>query len=194
MFRKLEECVSTTRPGSPRRVLLWSCRRPRSRPCIVRRGEERGGGQGGAGPAAPERSAQGPRSPLAPGRAAYLARHPLCVPCEAAGRLEPATVVDHVVPHRGDPSCSGTRATGLRCASPATTPRPRARAVGADAAELLHPEGTGGRSFVYRTVSRDRARRRLFMPAKFRRGVSGRSLAASAEFQPVTARRFVALS
>ena len=34
-------------------------------------------------------------------RAAYLARHPLCVPCEAAGRLEPATVVDHVVPHRG---------------------------------------------------------------------------------------------
>ena len=35
-------------------------------------------------------------------RAAYLARHPLCVPCAAAGRLEPATVVDHVVPHRGD--------------------------------------------------------------------------------------------
>jgi 5-methylcytosine-specific restriction enzyme A len=36
-------------------------------------------------------------------RAAYLARHPLCVPCQAAGRLAPATVVDHVVPHRGDP-------------------------------------------------------------------------------------------
>ena len=35
-------------------------------------------------------------------RAAYLARHPLCVPCEEAGRLAPATVVDHVVPHRGD--------------------------------------------------------------------------------------------
>ena len=35
-------------------------------------------------------------------RAAYLARHPLCVPCQAAGRLVPATVVDHVVPHRGD--------------------------------------------------------------------------------------------
>jgi 5-methylcytosine-specific restriction protein A len=34
-------------------------------------------------------------------RAAYLARHPLCVPCKAAGRLEPATVVDHVVSHRG---------------------------------------------------------------------------------------------
>jgi 5-methylcytosine-specific restriction protein A len=25
------------------------------------------------------------------------------VPCAAAGRLAPATVVDHVVPHRGDP-------------------------------------------------------------------------------------------
>ena len=36
-------------------------------------------------------------------RAAYLARYPLCVPCEAAGRLVSATVVDHVVPHRGDP-------------------------------------------------------------------------------------------
>jgi 5-methylcytosine-specific restriction protein A len=35
-------------------------------------------------------------------RAGYLARHPLCVQCEAAGRLEPATVVDHVIPHHGD--------------------------------------------------------------------------------------------
>jgi 5-methylcytosine-specific restriction enzyme A len=36
-------------------------------------------------------------------RAAYLARHPLCVLCKAAGRLQAATVVDHVVPHRNDP-------------------------------------------------------------------------------------------
>jgi 5-methylcytosine-specific restriction enzyme A len=36
-------------------------------------------------------------------RAAYLARRPLCVPCKTAGRLRAATVVDHVVPHRGDP-------------------------------------------------------------------------------------------
>ena len=35
-------------------------------------------------------------------RRRYLARHPLCVACAAAERLEPATVVDHVVPHRGD--------------------------------------------------------------------------------------------
>jgi 5-methylcytosine-specific restriction enzyme A len=35
-------------------------------------------------------------------RAAYLARHRLCAPCQAAGRLVPATVVDHIVPHRGD--------------------------------------------------------------------------------------------
>jgi 5-methylcytosine-specific restriction protein A len=35
--------------------------------------------------------------------AAYLARHPLCGPCQAAGRLKLATVVDHIVPHRGDP-------------------------------------------------------------------------------------------
>lgn len=37
-------------------------------------------------------------------RADYLARHPLCVMCQTAGRLTPATVVDHVVPHKGDAS------------------------------------------------------------------------------------------
>jgi 5-methylcytosine-specific restriction protein A len=36
-------------------------------------------------------------------RAAFLARHPLCALCRAQGRVVPATVVDHVVPHRGDP-------------------------------------------------------------------------------------------
>jgi 5-methylcytosine-specific restriction enzyme A len=31
-----------------------------------------------------------------------LQRHPLCVMCLSQGRVEVATVVDHVVPHRGD--------------------------------------------------------------------------------------------
>jgi 5-methylcytosine-specific restriction protein A len=35
-------------------------------------------------------------------RAAFLARHPLCAACWAQGRVVPATVVDHLVPHRGD--------------------------------------------------------------------------------------------
>lgn len=35
-------------------------------------------------------------------RAGYLARHPLCVHCQKAGRVEEATEVDHVIPHRGD--------------------------------------------------------------------------------------------
>ena len=35
-------------------------------------------------------------------RAAFLAQHPLCAACRAQGRVVPATVVDHVVPHRGD--------------------------------------------------------------------------------------------
>ena len=35
-------------------------------------------------------------------RDAFLRRHPLCVLCQAEGRLTPATVVDHVIPHRGD--------------------------------------------------------------------------------------------
>lgn len=33
---------------------------------------------------------------------AYLAEHPLCVMCEARGETSAATVVDHVIPHKGD--------------------------------------------------------------------------------------------
>ena len=35
-------------------------------------------------------------------RADYLQRNPLCVKCMAQGKIAPATVVDHVIPHRGD--------------------------------------------------------------------------------------------
>ena len=33
---------------------------------------------------------------------AYLHKHPLCVRCMADGRFVSATVVDHIIPHRGD--------------------------------------------------------------------------------------------
>lgn len=32
----------------------------------------------------------------------FLRRHPLCVMCEAEGRVELASVVDHIKPHKGD--------------------------------------------------------------------------------------------
>nr|WP_305775513.1 HNH endonuclease signature motif containing protein [Ferrovum sp.] len=35
-------------------------------------------------------------------RAVFLATHPLCAACEGKGRITPAQVVDHVIPHRGD--------------------------------------------------------------------------------------------
>jgi len=35
-------------------------------------------------------------------RAAYLAAYPLCASCKDHGSIVPATVVDHIVPHRGD--------------------------------------------------------------------------------------------
>jgi 5-methylcytosine-specific restriction enzyme A len=35
-------------------------------------------------------------------RAAFLRAHPLCVQHEERGELVPATVVDHIVPHKGD--------------------------------------------------------------------------------------------
>ncbi|GMA48648.1 HNH endonuclease [Alicyclobacillus contaminans] len=35
-------------------------------------------------------------------RLAYLRAHPLCAECQRQGRLTPATVVDHIKPHKGD--------------------------------------------------------------------------------------------
>ena len=35
-------------------------------------------------------------------RAGYLRSHPLCVMCEKQGKTRPATLVDHIVPHKGD--------------------------------------------------------------------------------------------
>lgn len=35
-------------------------------------------------------------------RVRYLHSHPLCVECKKQGRITQATVVDHIVPHRGD--------------------------------------------------------------------------------------------
>lgn len=35
-------------------------------------------------------------------RKRFLAAHPLCEQCRSEGRIVPATVVDHIEPHRGD--------------------------------------------------------------------------------------------
>ena len=35
-------------------------------------------------------------------RKRFLQKHPLCVLCQMEGKLTPATVVDHIAPHRGD--------------------------------------------------------------------------------------------
>ncbi len=35
-------------------------------------------------------------------RKRYLRRFPLCLECQHNGKLVPATVVDHILPHRGD--------------------------------------------------------------------------------------------
>lgn len=37
-------------------------------------------------------------------REQFLQANPLCVMCQAQGRVEAATVVDHITPHRGDQS------------------------------------------------------------------------------------------
>ena len=37
-------------------------------------------------------------------RRAQLAAHPFCRMCEAMGRTTPATIPDHITPHRGNPA------------------------------------------------------------------------------------------
>ncbi|KEJ97419.1 5-methylcytosine-specific restriction enzyme A [Pseudosulfitobacter pseudonitzschiae] len=36
------------------------------------------------------------------GRLQFLRRNPLCVDCAELGAVEPATDVDHIIPHKGD--------------------------------------------------------------------------------------------
>lgn len=47
-------------------------------------------------------SARGYDSRWKQARKAYLRQHPLCAECRRAGKLTPATVVDHIIPHRGE--------------------------------------------------------------------------------------------
>ena len=35
-------------------------------------------------------------------RATFLARSPLCVECDKDGLVRAATIVDHIIPHKGD--------------------------------------------------------------------------------------------
>lgn len=35
-------------------------------------------------------------------RTLFLQQHPLCEICQAEGKVVPATVVDHIIPYRGD--------------------------------------------------------------------------------------------
>ena len=35
-------------------------------------------------------------------RAMFLKENPLCVECNRKGKLTPANVVDHIIPHKGD--------------------------------------------------------------------------------------------
>ena len=46
--------------------------------------------------------ARGYNSQWRSARADFLKRNPLCAECMRRGEIKPATVVDHVVPHRGD--------------------------------------------------------------------------------------------
>lgn len=36
-------------------------------------------------------------------RKIFLQSHPICAKCRAEGKIIKATVVDHIIPHRGDP-------------------------------------------------------------------------------------------
>lgn len=85
----------------------WSARRPCRQPgcarlavrgkvyCEVHAGKEYDRQRGTA-------SQRGYNADWRLARADFLAENPLCAECRKRGKLEPATRVDHVIPHRGD--------------------------------------------------------------------------------------------
>ena len=124
------------------------------------------------------------RSPLAPARAVPRPPPARAVPRRRA--LAPATVVDHVVPHAATRPVLG-RGEWAAPASPAMTPRPRARAAGAD---LTQPPG--GRSFVYEIGRQGPGGPRAVCAREIREGGIRALSGGIPEFLLVTARRLVA--
>ena len=55
---------------------------------------------------------------------AYLDMNPVCAECQKAGYVTKATVVDHIIPHKGDMKLFWRRSTGSRCANGVTTGKP----------------------------------------------------------------------
>jgi 5-methylcytosine-specific restriction protein A len=94
-------------------------------------------------------------------RAAYLAQHPLCVFCERDGVLTPATVVDHVEPHRDDDEKFWDQDNWQSlCKSHHDSTKQR---------QEMAERGGGQKSPI---LGRDRWVRKTSTPAKFHRGVS----------------------
>lgn len=77
--------------ATPRCPRLAPAGKPRCPPCETGRERERGSA-----------AARGYGARWRKYRAGYLQANPLCVLCLAAGRTEPATVVDHIQAHKGD--------------------------------------------------------------------------------------------
>ncbi len=130
------------------------------------------------------RRGYGPRSRRA--RAAFLARHPLCAACRAQGRVVPATVVDHVMPHRGDQTLFWDEANwgaGLHA-----LPRCEDRARG----PLGLIRAPGGRSFGYGKGQRGPAGPSPVYAREIQEGGMRPLFGGSAEFQPLEAHQSIA--
>lgn len=89
MSKPLRACAQ---PGCPELVERGYCEKHAKAKPVVKREDSR-----------PTAAQRGYGSRWQKARAGYLRKHPLCVQCmEREGRPVPATVVDHIVPHKGD--------------------------------------------------------------------------------------------
>jgi 5-methylcytosine-specific restriction enzyme A len=70
-------------------------------------------------------------------RAGFLAEHPLCCYCERVGKLTASTIVDHIVPHKGDVGLfwdqANWQALCKRCHDALKQKEEHGRVVGCDA-------------------------------------------------------------
>lgn len=83
-------------------------------------------------------------------RAAFLREHPLCVYCARLRRTKAATVVDHIIPHRGDKQLFWDQTNWQSlCASPchsaikAAEERGHMRGCDADGIPIARPQEGG---------------------------------------------------
>lgn len=73
-------------------------------------------------------------------RKPFLAANPLCVICQKAGRITPARIVDHIIPHKGDQELFWDQSNWQALCKPCHDLKTITEDGGLDSGAMTHPE------------------------------------------------------